>query len=117
MIRLPGRSHRGPLPPLTSEQIALRERLRHHVHVLAGDIGERNLERPGLLERVGTYIEEQFSSAGYTTGAHEYRVRGLPHRARAIRRSQRNVIPARITAPPASCSPGTKPCDLYPADT
>jgi Zn-dependent M28 family amino/carboxypeptidase len=76
MIGLPGRSHRGPLPPLTSEQIALRERLRRHVHVLASDIGERNLERHGSLDRASAYIEEQFSSAGYTPGAQEYRVRG-----------------------------------------
>src|SRR6188472_3822556 len=80
MIGLPGRSHRGPLPPFTPEQIAVRERLRRHVHVLAGDIGERNLDVPGSLERAGSYIEEQFSSAGYTTGAQEYRVRGLPVR-------------------------------------
>jgi Zn-dependent M28 family amino/carboxypeptidase len=80
MIGLPGRSHRGPLPPLTSEQIAVRERLRRHVHVLAGEIGERNLDRPGSLERAGSYIEEQFSLAGYTVGAQEYRVRGLPVR-------------------------------------
>src|SRR5262245_27868225 len=31
MIRMPGKSFRGPLPPLTAEQITLRDELRRHV--------------------------------------------------------------------------------------
>src|SRR5438093_12793423 len=42
MIRMPLKSFAGPLPPLTAEQIRLRDELRAHVEKLAGDIGERN---------------------------------------------------------------------------
>ena len=46
MIRMPGKSFRGPLPPLTAEQTALRDELRGHVQMLAGEIGERNVYLP-----------------------------------------------------------------------
>ena len=36
MIRMPGQSHQGPLPPLTDEQRALEQELRSHVQTLAG---------------------------------------------------------------------------------
>ena len=36
MIRMPGKSFRGPLPPLTAEQTALRDELRGHVQSWSG---------------------------------------------------------------------------------
>ena len=56
MLWMPGRSHRGPLPPLTAAEGELRDRLRRHVERLAGEIGERNVWRyQALAEAVGRY--------------------------------------------------------------
>ena len=49
MIRMPGRSFSGPLPPLTAEEAALRDRLRRQVEKLGGEIGERTVYRPEKL--------------------------------------------------------------------
>jgi Zn-dependent M28 family amino/carboxypeptidase len=57
---MPGRSHRGPLSPLTAEEAALRDRLRRHVAVLAGEIGERSLWRPAALRSASQYLEAAF---------------------------------------------------------
>jgi Zn-dependent M28 family amino/carboxypeptidase len=76
MIGLPGRSHRGPLPPLTTDELLIRDRLRGHVETLAGTIGERNVYRPHSLERAARYIEAQFAAEGYAPVSHEYSVAG-----------------------------------------
>jgi Zn-dependent M28 family amino/carboxypeptidase len=57
MIAMPGRSHTGPLPPLSEEGRALAERLRRHVAVLAKS--ERNAD----LETAARYIESAFGSS------------------------------------------------------
>jgi hypothetical protein len=72
MIRMPGRSHRGPLPPLTAEERALAGRLRGHVTHLAGDIGERNVWRYDSLRAAATYIETALGSMGYATARQEF---------------------------------------------
>ena len=76
MIGLPGRSYRGALPTLTSEQQRLRDRLRTHVDQLAGTIGERHVYRRRSLERAAQYIEDQFSASGYKTAAQEFDAAG-----------------------------------------
>ena len=58
MIRMPGTSHAGPLPPLTGEARALTLRLRLHVAALAAK--ERNVD----LETPVRYIEQAFRSQG-----------------------------------------------------
>jgi Zn-dependent M28 family amino/carboxypeptidase len=45
--------------------MALRDRLRQHVHTLAGDIGERQLWRPAALARATRYIEATWQAQGY----------------------------------------------------
>jgi Zn-dependent M28 family amino/carboxypeptidase len=57
----PGRSHRGPLAPLGIDEQALARRLARHVDRLAGEIGERNLWRPGALEEAARYVETEFA--------------------------------------------------------
>src|SRR5688500_7146057 len=74
MIGLPGRSHRGPLPPLDRDTLLLRDRLMTHVELLAGTIGERNVNRIGSLERAAKYIEAQFAANGYEPGSQEYAI-------------------------------------------
>lgn len=80
LIGLPGRSYRGTLPPLTPEQLALRDRLIAHVEMLAGVIGERNIYRPGSLDRAARYIEEQLAGNGYTPASQAYDVGGITAR-------------------------------------
>lgn len=55
MIRMPGDTFRGPLPPLTEEQQGLEQELRLHVQQLAGTIGERNLFRYQQLLTAADY--------------------------------------------------------------
>ena len=59
MIPMPGRSHTGPLPPLSGEGRALSLRLRLHVAALAA--AERNSD----LETPARYIEAAFAAQGY----------------------------------------------------
>ncbi|MEC4669708.1 MAG: aminopeptidase, partial [Nitrospirota bacterium] len=65
MIRMPGESHQGPLPPLTEEVRALERELRAHVDMLAGDIGERNLFHYDKLVTAADYIRTMLSRSGY----------------------------------------------------
>jgi hypothetical protein len=64
-VQMPGRSHEGPLPPLTALERAVGGRLRAHIEHLAGEIGERNLQRPAALAAAARYIASGFA-APYT---------------------------------------------------
>ena len=56
--------HPRPVDPL---HIA-PERLRTHVHRLAGEIGERNVFRPQALDAAAAYIREEWTALGYPVG-------------------------------------------------
>lgn len=71
-VHMPGKSFKGPLPPLTAEQAELSSRLRGHVQMLGGDIGERNVYKPEKLEYAAQYVEHVFGKLGYETGKQEY---------------------------------------------
>ena len=58
----PGRSHRGPLPPPTTEEAAVVPRLERHVQRLAGEIGERNLGKHDALQEAASYIEGELEA-------------------------------------------------------
>ena len=78
MIRMPGRSHRGPLPPADERLVRLATELRLHVTHLAEEIGERNvLHRPGELARSADYIEGELAGAGYEVRRQAYEVSGV----------------------------------------
>ncbi len=64
MIRMPGKSFRGPLPPLSKDQLVLRDELAGDVHQLAGEIGERNVERYANLTAAADFIERSFFAGG-----------------------------------------------------
>jgi hypothetical protein len=66
MTAMPGRSYRGPLPPLSGEDRALTLRLRLHVAALAAT--ERNTD----LETPARYIEQAFRSRGLTFSSQEF---------------------------------------------
>jgi hypothetical protein len=53
------------LPALTAEEIAVRDRLRAHVHALAIGIGERNSRNPGSLGRTRDYVVDRMRDSGY----------------------------------------------------
>ncbi|HEV8308903.1 MAG TPA: M28 family peptidase [Methylomirabilota bacterium] len=74
MLRMPGASHHGALAPLTDPEVALRDELRRHVAVLAGEIGERHLLVPAKLARAVEYLEATFASAGYHVRRHTYEI-------------------------------------------
>ena len=76
MIRMPGSSFRGPLPPLTPDELAARSRLEAHVVALAGRIGERNHERPEALEAAARYIEGELRALGHEPRRLTYRANG-----------------------------------------
>lgn len=77
MMRMPGRSHRGPLPPADDELLGIAAELRRHVKRLAEEIGERNVSHcPRQLAESADYIEAELITAGYTPLRQEYDVCG-----------------------------------------
>lgn len=69
--QMPGSSFRGPLPKLTSQERLSAERLSAHVHVLADDIGPRNIWTPPSMDTTVSYIEKVLSNIGYVVRAQE----------------------------------------------
>ncbi|MEX3937395.1 M28 family peptidase [Paraburkholderia phymatum] len=51
--------------------------LERHVRVLAGEIGERNVFRPGALHAAADYIERQWMAHGCTVTRQDYQVYGV----------------------------------------
>ncbi|MAG37657.1 MAG: aminopeptidase [Dehalococcoidia bacterium] len=76
MIRMPGRSHRGPLPPLDPSTTTVQAGLDAHVSALASEIGERNLHNLANLRAAERYIAEMFRRAGYDPAVQEFPVWG-----------------------------------------
>jgi Zn-dependent M28 family amino/carboxypeptidase len=64
MIPMPGKSHRGPLPPSTPKQADLAAALRRDVVELADKIGERNVEKYAALQKAADFIERELSVVG-----------------------------------------------------
>ncbi len=78
-LRMPGRSHRGALPPADDQLIQLATGLRHHVVQLAEEIGERNVQcRPRQLAQAAEYIESDLMKSGYEVKRLGYEVAGSP---------------------------------------
>jgi hypothetical protein len=65
MIKMPGKSYTGPLPPLTDEQLALRDELVRDIEMLASQIGERNVWTYASLAAAADFIEASLMKAGY----------------------------------------------------
>ena len=77
MVEMPGRSYTGPLLPLSEHERRLRDNLRRHVEKLAGEIGERNVERPTALRAAADTVAEAFAAAGYTPVRQTFSVKGV----------------------------------------
>lgn len=54
------------------------DRLRRHVAVLAGEVGERNVFHPIALRAAADYISGQWYGQGYRVTAQTYLARGVP---------------------------------------
>jgi len=75
MFRIPGKSYHGNVPPLTDEQIVLREQLRKDVTELAGKIGDRNVSTEyENLCKASDFIEESFVETGYKVSRQGFEV-------------------------------------------
>ncbi len=70
MAGVPGRSHSGPLPPLTEEERTLAALLRRHIETIAAR--EHNIRRYDELEKAARYIEATLASYGYSVGRQEF---------------------------------------------
>ena len=80
MVKMPGFSYQGPLPPLTENEAQLRDRLKVHVESLAGKIGERNFWNYQALQDSARYIEQTFKAMGYPVGVQEYQIQQMDFR-------------------------------------
>lgn len=67
----------GPEPPLPHPGAPLPQRLRAHVHALAGAIGERHAWRPAALHAAAHYIRRALADAGCDVQAQAYEDQGL----------------------------------------
>jgi len=76
MIKMPGKSYAGPLPPLTDAQLALRDELRRDVQELAAHIGERNIFNHAKLAAAADFIEAALTRAGYEVTRQNFQAYG-----------------------------------------
>src|ERR1700694_5136968 len=83
MVVMTGRSHAGPLHPLSPQATLLREKLKAHVAVLAR--AERNTD----LETAAQYIENQFGP---------FTVQEFPSEGRTVRNIQSGTGPIVVGA-------------------
>ncbi len=59
------------------EDSGLADRLRGHVEYLAGELGERSVRRPAMLEAAATYIEGQWAALGFEPVSQRYRTHNV----------------------------------------
>src|SRR5499426_4917811 len=93
MTAVPGKPHRGALPPLTPEEVALAASLRRHIATIAAR--EHNVAYYGELEKVARYIEATLASLGYTVGRQEFSADG-----QAVRNIDVTIEPATANSYP-----------------
>jgi Zn-dependent M28 family amino/carboxypeptidase len=73
---MPGKSFGGSLPPLTDAERQLGDRLKAHVRMIGGTIGERNVWKYDKLEAAAAYIEGELKKLGYDPGRQPYEAGG-----------------------------------------
>ncbi len=72
MIRMPGETHVGPLPPTGEEELLAERRLRADVELLAGEIGSRNDIHYENLAQARDYLDDRLARLGYRVERQEY---------------------------------------------
>jgi hypothetical protein len=78
MLGLPGHRFSGPLPPPTSAEEDLAQRLRRHVTAIASK--PHNVAHYDELEKAAAYIESELMALGYTPRAQVFDADGRPVR-------------------------------------
>jgi hypothetical protein len=76
LFRMPGHSFDGELPPPDGDATNLAREMEGDVRVLAGEIGERNLERYGELQKARDFIATALNEAGYQVERQSYEMDG-----------------------------------------
>jgi len=76
ILSMPGHSYVGTLPPLSADELPVRDHLTQHVQALAGKIGERHIWRPAALDQAVRYIEATWHGQGYTVARQPFEVEG-----------------------------------------
>lgn len=71
-LGVPGQSHKGPLPPATSEEENLAARLKQHVAAIASE--PHNVRHYASLEKAARYIEQTLTAEGYRVNSQPYDV-------------------------------------------
>ncbi|HEX8339894.1 MAG TPA: M28 family peptidase [Tepidisphaeraceae bacterium] len=72
----PGASFSGPLPAASDAQKELAKRLRGHVDVIGGTIGDRNVWNDAGMAATVDYLTRTMAGLGYTVKQQPYDVRG-----------------------------------------
>jgi hypothetical protein len=74
-VRMPGKNI-SRAAPLSADEIKLRDELRADVEMLAGKIGERNVNRYSQLTAAAEFIEQSFVRAGLQPRRDTYQLQG-----------------------------------------
>lgn len=78
MMKMPGTSYRGPLPPLNQTEINIRNQLKSHIEYLAGKLGERNIWHKHNLDETEQYISSIFTDIGLQVSEQDYLINSVP---------------------------------------
>src|SRR5947208_11892442 len=76
VLYMPGQSYSGTLPPLSADELTVRDHLTQHVQALAGKIGERHIWRPAALDQAAHYVEATWHAQGYKVARQSFTVEG-----------------------------------------
>ena len=76
MTRMPGRSYKGLLEPLSEHELRIRDQLKSHITMLAETIGERNLYHYQALNTAAEHVSQTFQQMGYTVSEQTFLVEG-----------------------------------------
>jgi len=77
MIGMPGKSHSGPLPPMSAAEAAMAASIRRDVNELAGRIGIRTAF-DGDLAKAADYVESRFRESKYAVSRQAFTALGRP---------------------------------------
>lgn len=76
LLRMPGRSYAGPMPPLTTAEQVTALRLESDVRHLSESIGARAFEDTATLSSAGLWAESRLQDSGYSVTRDEYEFDG-----------------------------------------
>ncbi|MEN8198980.1 MAG: M28 family peptidase [Thermodesulfobacteriota bacterium] len=72
LTNMPGSSYTAPLPPLSEQERHTAGLLEKHVHILANEIGPRNIWRRSSMDSTVRYLDKVLSDMGYVVQRQEF---------------------------------------------